>query len=448
MLEAIAVTGMAPTAASRALAIVHTAMYDAWAPYDDYAVATQSGGPPRQHPSQRTLANKQKATSFAAYRTLTDLFPSQTARFDTLMALLSYHPADTSLDPLAPTGVGNISAAALISVRHGDGANQLGTTPGSSGLPYSDYTGYTPINSPDVINDPKRWQPLRVPVVVGGPPVVVQKPLAPHWGRVLPFALSSGSQFRPGPPAPYPSDAYRRQIDEVITISAQLSDRQKVIAEYWADGPRSSTPPGHWCLFAQEISHRDRHTLDKDVKLFFALGNALMDAGIAVWEAKYHFDYVRPVTAVRFLYKDLPIPAWGGPFQGTQIIMGRDWQPYRPLTEVTPPFSEYTSGHSAFSAAGAQILKSFTGSDVFGGSVVIPAGSSTIEPGLVPAASVTLSWVTFLEAADEAGISRLYGGIHFKDGDLASRVMGRKIGKQVWEKARSYFKGGSYKTPE
>ncbi len=108
---------------------------------------------------------------------------------------------------------------------------------------------------------------------------------------------------------------------------------------------------------------------------------------------------------------------------------------------MTPPFPEFNSGHSTFSAAGAEILKSFTGSDAFGASATVQAGSSKVEPGAVPAADVTLSWATFSDAADQAGISRRYGGIHFVQGDLRGRSGGRLVGAQVWAKALTYFNG-------
>jgi hypothetical protein len=135
--------------------------------------------------------------------------------------------------------------------------------------------------------------------------------------------------------------------------------------------------------------------------------------------------------------------AWTGPGRGTQFIDGQDWQPYQADTVVTPPFPEYISGHSTFSAAGAEILKRFTGSDTFGASYTALAGSSKFEPGITPAQDVTLSWATFSEAADEAGLSRRYGGIHFQDGDLVGRSLGRLVGAQAWEKALSYFNGSA-----
>jgi hypothetical protein len=175
--------------------------------------------------------------------------------------------------------------------------------------------------------------------------------------------------------------------------------------------------------------------------MFFILGNAELDASIAVWECKRFYDYSRPITQIRSLFAGQQIEAWGGPYLGTQKIFGEDWYPYQPLNFITPPFAEYVSGHSTFSAAGAQVLKMFTGSDAFGGSVVIPAGSGRVEPGTVPAADLTLSWATFSDAAAEAGISRRYGGIHFKDGDMEALKIGRKVGQECFKKAQTYFNG-------
>jgi hypothetical protein len=429
LLQAVRNTGFAPMFTARALGIVHTSMYDAWAAYDPVAVGTQYGGTLRRPEAEHTLANKERATSYAAYRSLVDLFPTQVALFDALMAELGFDPADTSTDPTTPTGIGNITSAAVIAFRHGDGSNQLGDENG--GAPYSDYTGYVPVNSPDEIVDPNRWQPLV------NPNGSVQKFLAPHWGLVTPFALVEAEQFRPEEPPLFPFGVYRKEANEILRISAGLTDQEKSISTYWADGPATETPPGHWNLFAQLVSERDAHTLDQDVKMFFALGTAMLDASIAVWECKRFFDYVRPITAVRYLYAGKPVRAWAGPYLGTQVIPGETFKSYI----ATPPFAEYVSGHSTFSAASAEILKSVTGSDAFGAQVTIAAGSSPIEPGAVPAQDVTLSWTTFSDAADQAGMSRRFGGIHFESGDLYARALGRLVGALVWEKAGTYFDG-------
>jgi hypothetical protein len=383
----------APTVAARTLAIVHTCMYDAWAAYDPVAVGTTAGAL-RQPSSDLTPENKAIAVSYAAHRALTDLFPSESNTFRQLMLSLHLDPDDQSTDAAGPAGVGNAACAAVLQFRHRDGANQLGDVNG--GAPYSDYTGHTPINTAEMLVDPNRWQPL--PTTSGAP----QSFVTPHWRHVVPFALDAADQFRPRPPVEFHHPGYAREADEVVTLSAGLTDRTKMIAEFWADGPATETPPGHWSLFAQFVSRRDGHTLDDDVKLFFVLGNALLDVSIAVWDCKVAFDYVRPVSAIRFLRAGQLIDAWAGPFQGTQAIPAELFRSY----VATPPFAEYTSGHSAFSAASARVLQIFTGSPFLHASYGFPAGSSRIEPGATPAADLTLSWRTFDEAADEAGMSR------------------------------------------
>src|SRR5438094_1025145 len=430
-LGAIRNTKTSPPIASRALAITHTAMFDAWVAYDPIAKGTRLGDSLRRSEVERTAANKEKAISFAAYRVLADLFPAQTAVFDVLMRSLGYDKSDISADTSSPSGIGNVCAQALLNYRHTDGSNQLGDLhPGA----YSDYTGYVPVNTVDMLNDPNRWEPLRV----SGVPLSW---LLPQWALVKPFALISGSQFRDliltYGPAQYPHGSYRKQAIEVIHLSARPNDTAKVIAEYWADGPGTATPPGHWNTFAEEISRRDGHTIDDDVKMFFILGNALMDSAITVWDCKRATDSIRPVSAIRFLFGGKPIRAWAGPGMGTQLIDGREFQSYI----ATPPFAGYISGHSTFSASAAEVLQRFTGSDNFGASFTALPGSSTVEPGMTPAQSVTFSWTTFTEAADQAGISRRYGGIHFKADDLVGRQTGRLVSDVVWNEAMRYING-------
>ncbi len=176
--------------------------------------------------------------------------------------------------------------------------------------------------------------------------------------------------------------------------------------------------------------------------MFFAMTNAIFDGGIVAWDAKRAFNSVRPVTAIPFLFQGQQIQAWGGPFKGTITMDGRNWTPYQPSTFPTPPFPECSSGHSTFSAAGAEILKLFTESDAFGNSVSFLAGTSKIEPGHTPAQPLTLTWNTFTDAANQAGISRRYGGIHFEAGDQTGRVTGRLIADQAWAKAVSLWRGG------
>ncbi|WP_246035328.1 vanadium-dependent haloperoxidase [Dictyobacter kobayashii] len=430
-LQAIRDISPGPTIASRALAIMHTCMYDAWATYDHAANPTRPNGIPRQKP----VNDATEAVSYAAYNALMDLFPADAALYASLMQSLGFDPTNTTTDITTQAGVGNVAAQAVISYRHNDGSNQLNG--------YADTSGYVPVNTPTQINDPTKWQPL----LVNGKQ---QKYTTPHWGTITPFALTSGSQFRPttGPATDYsnPSGTYVSQANTILQYSAQLNDTTKTIADYWANGPHSETPPGHWELFvqfanAQYISKLKDHALSDDVMMFFIQSNAVFDAGIACWECKRYYNSVRPITAVRYLYNGQQITAWGGYNQGTQTIDGGQWLPYQESFVVTPPFPEYVSGHSTFSAAGAYCLQQATGSDTFGNSYTAAAGSSLIEPGFAPTQSVTLSWPTLSAAAAEAGISRQYGGIHFNQGDQDGRILGKQVATAVWAKAVGYISG-------
>jgi hypothetical protein len=442
-LQGVRDSKLGPPMVARALAIVHTCIYDAWAAYDSRATGTRLRGRLRRPAQERTTANKDEAISFAAYRALVDVLPlDQASVYDPLMATLGYDPNDFSTDVTTPAGIGNVACAAVLSFRHSDGSNQLNG--------YVDYTGYSPVNPPSTvpvnpatITDVNRWQPLQY--VDGTGTFITQTYVAPFWGNVTPFAMTSGAEFRRTirlfGPALAGTVEFRRQARELIEMSANLTDKQKMIAEYWANGPNTELPPGHWDLFAQYVSERDQHTLDDDAKMFFALTNAIFDAGIAAWDGKRVYDSVRPVSAIPYLYQGTTIHSWGGPGLGTVTMDGSMWIPYQPSTFPTPPFAEFISGHSTFSAAGAVILRLWTHSDKFGGSVTFAAGSSQIEPGVTPTAPVTLSWPTFTAAADEAGISRRYGGIHFKRGDLAGRLVGKLVGVQAWTRAQKYFRG-------
>jgi len=454
-LQGVRDSGLGPPMVSHALAIIHTSIFDAWAAYDGIAVGTRTGAALRRPPHERMLANKIKAIAFAAYRAAVEFLPSsRVGVFDPLMASFGCDPFDRSTDPATPSGLGNLAARAVLQYRHRDPNWVRDESDGAAAPSYSDYTPGVPVNGPmnirlpferGAVIDPDRWQRLRYVDAAGK--VVTQRFVGAQWQHAIPFALGSSNAFRSpiGPPRAG-SDAFVAQAQALLDLSATLTDEQKMIAEYWADGPHTVSPPGHWSRFAQFVAYRDHSgrseiDLDRDVKLFFVLTNAIFDAGICAWDNKCAFVSVRPITAIRYLFQGKQVQAWSGRGLGTRLIRGEAWFPYQPTTFPTPPFPEYSSGHSSFSAAGAEIFKLFTGSDRFGASVTLPAGSSLVEPGLTPATDVTLSWPTFSDAADEAGISRRYGGIHFEQGDLDGRRSGRLAARDAWAKAQTYFDG-------
>lgn len=496
MLAAIRNGPPRPTVISRNLYMHSASVYDAWAMYDDTASPVALDPSLRRPASEHTLENQRAAVSQAAYASLSQLFPAyeqNTSAFSALLTGLGYSISD-STDPATPAGIGNLAAQAVIDERSDDGSNWENNFADTTSSTFPEL--YSAVNSPDPSQpnafagpqfQPSYWCPLRVPngslLDGNGQPMVDdddpstyfdQKFLTPHWGAVRTFAMDSGSQLRPPGPPVYGSDepytdalgntmtnmeAFEAQFNEVLSYSANLTDERKAIAEYWADGPRSETPPGHWNSLAHGISIRDRHDIGDDAKMFLALNGALLDASIASWDAKRHYNSCRPAGAIRFLHLGEQIEAWGGPNQGTQTIQGEDWRPYQASTFVTPAFPDFVSGHSTFSASAAEVLRLFSGSEKFYdgvtrlhrdynndgvndmmGEFVFTTGSLMFEDG-TPAANVTLRWDTFKEAADEAGISRLYGGIHHQDADRHGRMMGQQIGAMAFEHASAMWNG-------
>lgn len=452
--------GARPTIISRTLAVALTAMYDAWAAYDEKAVGSRLGGTLRRPAAERTAANKEKAIAFATFRALVDVYPEDKGWIDEQMRSQGYDPADASTDPATPQGIGNLAAAAVCAYRHHDGANQLGDEVGSNGVPYSDYTFYAPVNTVEKVNDPNRWQPIPFVNPKGG--TVAPGFLTPHWYRVRPFALDRSDQFRPPAPPKVDSAELRKEVDENLSFNRDLTPEQKATVEFMRDGPRSTGQSGHWLKFAEAVSRRDHNDLDRDVKLFFTVANVAMDAFIACWESKRYYDTSRPWTLVRYYYAGKKVNGWAGPGKGVVELPAEEWHPYSPFTFVTPPFPGYVSGHSTVSGACGKVLELFTGSDRFGEVERRKAGSMTEADfdcvaiqsrdgkplGKSVLCDVELPLPTFSATADLAGISRVMGGYHVQVDNVEGLALGRKIAAFTWPRIQAYFDGTAAKPKE
>src|SRR5437867_1821368 len=212
-----------------------------------------------------------------------------------------------------------------------------------------------------------------------GPGVWVPTPpaflpyLLPQWGFVLPFAISSSSQFRPSGPPSLDSERYAADYDEVKSLGAAVdstrTEEQTQIALFWADGAGTETPPGHWNSIGQTIADMQGNTLEQNARLFALLNIAMADAAICAWDAKYTFDFWRPVTAINYLEPEL------------------NWMSFI----VTPPFPDYVSGHSTFSGAAATVLALFYDTD----DLPFTTGSDFLP-------DVYRSFPTCLDAAEES----------------------------------------------
>ena len=565
LLDAIRRALPAPTVHARNLFHVSVAMWDAWAAYDPNA---QGYLVREKHTTGDVAAARDEAISYAAYRVLTERYiksvggETSLSEFADLMDALC-HPLDvTTTEGDSPAAVGNRIAAAVIAYGLADGSNEAGGYASGS---------YVPVNGPLVVAgdaismiDPNHWQPLQIEHMISqnGIPVTngVQLAIGPHWGYVKGFALPSGGDtgtpIDPGPP-PRLGDAatdkaFRNQAVEVIRDSSYLdpadaatidispgarggstlgtndgsghavnpatgqaypadvvlrADFGRVMAEFWADGPKSETPPGHWNVLANLVSDElspdlriagtgpvvDR--LQWDVKMYLALNGAVHDAAIAAWGLKGYYDGVRPISMIRYMGSlgqstdpslpaynaeglplvpglielitsqttapgmrhaalaghegEIAVRSWAGnpadpktQVGGVTWILATRWVPYQLPTFVTPAFPGYISGHSTFSRAAAEVLTAFTGSEYFPGGVsgyTIKAGSLKFEKG--PATDIRLEWATYYDAADQAGQSRLWGGIHVEADDFTGRQVGSACGKAAWSVAQHYYDG-------
>lgn len=388
----------------------------------------------------------------------------------------------------------------------------------------------------------------------------------PHWGEVATFALERKSPglllVDPGPP-PFlggPGDEdFKENVIELIRLQSYLHfqdeteintgpgaignnplggndgtghpvnpftgqpyqdhfvkrhDFGRVTAAFWSDGPDSETPPGHWNVIANAVS--DHPAIEKriggegpivselewDVKLYFVLNAALHDAGIAAFEIKKHYDYVRPITMIRYMsamgqstdteasnYHVHGMPLIDGlievisadssargerhdhltdrvgeiavkgkthlapeftldaDIKGHTWTLGKWWMPFQEIDFVTPSFAGYVSGHSTFSRAAAEALAGFTGSEFFpGGLFEFPVQLSYLAKfdrlyEIGPSEPFSLQWATYFDASDAAGRARLWGGIHVEPDDLAGRIVGSEVGRNAWAKAKSIFNG-------
>jgi hypothetical protein len=553
-----------PTVHARNLYHMSAGMWDAWAAYDPVADGVFVD---EKLEADDPAAARDRAISYAAYRILSHRYgqavgaEESLAEFDALMDGLCYSTADSRVRGDSAAALGNRIAARIIRQGLRDGSNERGNYAAPD---------YVPFNDPLIValpgttmNDPNRWQPLALEhsVAQNGVPLPVgpQQAVGPHWGHVTPFAMTSneaGLPIDPGlPPLLHDPDSdstFRDEAVQIIRKSGELdtADRKlidispaslgnnslgandgegyavnpvtgepyartvvhrgdwaRALTEFWADGPRSETPPGHWNTLANSVvdspgferrlggTGEELDPLEWDVKMYLALNGAVHDAAVAAWGAKGYYDSARPISMIRYMgglgqssdpegpsyhpdglplvaglveviteessapgqrhehlgdhVGEIAIKAWSGNPEdpetqqaGVAWIRAVDWVPYQQPTFVTPAFPGYVSGHSTFSRAAAEVMTALTGSPYVPGGLAtwtIPAGGLEVESG--PSEDVVLQWASYYDAADQAGISRLYGGIHVPADDFGGRVIGSQCGKDAWLKANTYFDG-------
>ena len=375
LLDAIRVDRTSPPKAARAMACVHVSIYDS-------VVGLQGGFEP-YHVTELGPggASAEAAAAAAAHAALTALFPAQEATFDAaLAASLGAVPDGPAED--AGVAWGEHVAAQILELRQEDHSTDV-VTPGF------------PIGG--------NWWAATPPAFA--------PPLHPNWPLVTPWAMASGSQFRGEAPPSSQTPEYTAAFREVkrlgrVDSSLRTADQTQT-ALFWADGPGTATPPGHWLEIAQGIGEREHYPLVVNARLFALLGITQADAAVVAWDHKYYYDNWRPVTGIQHAEQD------GNP----DTAADPGWLPL----VATPPFPSYTSGHSTFSGSAARLLALFFARD----ELAFDATSDGL-PG------VTRSYGSFSQAAEEAGQSRVYGGIHWQYDNQQGLASGRALADHVF----------------
>lgn len=416
--------------------LIEMPWFDALTPYHPTAVGIFSDLG-RRPAEEHTTRNKNIAVIYAAFTSLNVVFPQYKSAWIRMMESAGLDPNNTTEDPATPSGIGILAAKNAYAARKHDGTNREGDEGGRqyNRQPYSDYTGYKPVNSAYELRNPSRWQPN---TISRRDVYTIQGFATPQFGRVKPFSFDSPEQFQvPPPPNNYYLDrkGYRDQADEVLKASASLDDRQKMSAELF-DG--SLRPFGI-------AAHRIIDRLNTEDAVHFAVTTdvAAFDTAIASWYFMRKYDSVRPFSAIRQLYGEKKVTAWGGPGKGTvSDITGDEWRSYLSTLSTASASPGYPSVNTAVCLAYAQDARRFTGSDELDIYVPAPRGSSLVESGVTPASDMALHWSNFTDWASDCGKSRVWGGENFPSAIEAANQYGSQIGDLAYDFIQRKLNGG------
>ena len=418
--------------------LITNSWFDATAPYHPTAVGVYSDLGRRPASESLTNANMNTAMFYASYRVLLSLAPQNAAEWRAVLESVGLDPDDDHEGTDDPIGIGNAAGNAVVAARENDGMNQLGNEDGEiyNLRPFSDYTDYRPRNTAYRLRNRRRWQPRIVQNRYGI--TRVQAFVTPQYALVEPYSYDDPQDF--GVPVPWKSYAlgffgniaYRNQANEVLDVSANLTDEQKLAAELFEDKIQGL---GFSALFASQTNNL---SLLEFVQYDFLTNLAAFDVGIIIWQEKRQWDAVRPFSAIRWIHGDDEVTAWGGPGQGTvDDIPADEWKEY--LNVADHP--EYPSASTAFCAAHSEASRLFLGSDQLEWTIPYAAGSSIVEPGVTPAADTELHFETWTQFETDCGFSRLWAGVHFEDAILASFPVGHEVANEAYDFLQAHIDG-------
>ncbi|WP_419917993.1 DUF6851 domain-containing protein [Candidatus Poriferisocius sp.] len=395
------------------------AAFDAMAPYHETAVGMYSRFERRPEEEGQSNLLPNEALLYVVYRVMLEYAPHRAQQWRGMLAVHGLNP-DNNIgmdqdcfdnNATTPAAIGNLAAKCFLEGRQNDGFNAVGQE--TPGMPFADTTGYMPVNTAYELKDPSRWQPLIERLRVGN--YRIQHYVTPQYANVQPYSGIDPRSVRvPSPTASnhMNEEAYKAQADEVLEISRNLTDEQKMYVEYFDNKVRDA-------IFLPWV--KNEHNVVKHIQLEFLVHMAAWDAGIIAWQEKTRYDAVRPVTAINYLYPDL------------------NWKSYAPASD----HPEYPSATTIFCAAYGEAARLYTGSDeIKEGDFVgmLPPGFSRLEPG-TPKAPVTLKFDSWTDYVNKCGESRLWGGVHFRAAVDASLEVGTGIGEHAYEYFKSLMDG-------
>ena len=336
-----------------------------------------------------------------------------------------------------------------LTARIADGSTQaIATQPTEAQVPNINSEIQTDSATFPTLPNPATWTPLKIPSKAR------QKYLTFGWDNVRSTGVTEQMEQSLDTVADnyYITGSARDvEMDEVMTLTGTLTDMQKVIAEFWAGGPGTVTPPGMMMWLWQQYIGAQNPTISKTVFSGLDLAIHLFEGSRLTWRNKARKNQSRPIQEIRIRYAGQTLTSWDG-----SAVDGAIWTPYQETNFVTPPFADFPSGHSHFSQAFANTMTAWFGASIpatqvtkttlsmlspaFAGTgsqtgtlgeYTFPAGKSQIQMGTVPASNVNLSWSTWQDIADSAGVSRLYGGIHCTSANTSSQAIANALHTQL-----------------
>lgn len=421
------------------MSTVHIAQWNVVATYHRTAIPVYDIGVNRRPSGEASSKNINIALLYCTLRVIESVFPATSPARDAVkdvMRLMWLDPDDRTTDTTTPVGIGNVIAAAALRRHWTDGYNSLGDIDQAVNRQiYAMYNMFVPNNTAYELKHLSKWQPLLE--TNGQGYFTVQQHITPQAGQVIPSLITQQDVATSLLDDPYKEpldlEAYRTQALAVLNVSAALTDRQKMLAEYFDDKWTSLAAMSLAISTAMKYDATQHAGADLHVP-------CLADGVIVAWKEKIRLNAVRPISAIQHLFQDQEVEGWVQ-FQGTQKMKGREWLSYL----RTMPHADFPSGTSCVCAIYGEYHRALLGSDRFPTDLIGPTmfkkGCSRREPGVTPTEDLSVTWKTWDDFIRECAQSRLYAGVHFQPAIDAGIKLCTPIGKKCFARYQSLLQG-------